>query len=350
MNKKDLDKSGAPRAKLKPSRAVLATSITGQSKKVLDKFLHELSAKFLLVAPQKDGDVLKIKPVKELADIDWSAEVPINTWKPYFLPQAEKIFNFTSGNIVENKADYPLVACVGMNTLDLKALALFDQVFGNDPYYQRRRQKVLVIGYSSDWPNDYKKYKVFSHDYEENILEHIPFDIFIATVKGGSMKVYSGSKVGQNILEKYGISNYRNVEFAGPIPESGQDKRMLLLKSKMEKSYGKKIWDDLGKLCIACGKCSIACPTCFCFDLEDASDATDSGRTRKWGNCFYDDFSKVAGGQKELDLVKQKIYFWYTHKFVRIPHEYGIPGCVGCNRCSRVCPVGIKINEVLKSL
>lgn len=320
------------------------------NKKDLDKFLQELSLKFSLLAPQKDGDVLRIKPIKVISDIDWSAEMPINTWKTAFLPQAEKLFDFVRGDSLENKIEYPYVACVGMNTLDLKARTLFDIVFGSDVYYQRRRQRTLVIGYSADWPNDYKKYKVFSHDYEENVLEHVAFDIFFGVAKNGTLKVFSGSKMGQDILEKYHIANYQNVEFVGAIPEAGQDKRMLLLKSKMEKTYGKKIWDELGKTCIACGKCSVACPTCFCFDLEDMSDVENPGRVRKWGNCFHNDFSLVAGGHKELDTVKQKIFFWYTHKFVRIPHEYGVPGCVGCNRCSRVCPVGIKIHEVLKQI
>ena len=44
-----------------------------------------------------------------------------------------------------------------------------------------------------------------------------------------------------------------------------------------------------------------------------------------------------------MDTVKKKIYFWYVHKFVRIPKEYKLPGCVSCGRCVKACPVGIDI-------
>ncbi|MFA4871966.1 MAG: 4Fe-4S dicluster domain-containing protein [Patescibacteria group bacterium] len=319
-------------------------------KKELENFLLQLSDRFFLFAPQREDDILKIKEVENIEDIAWSTEMPINSWKDIFLPPEERLFENVKNNLIESKTDYPPIACVGVHILDLKALTLFDQVFGPDSYYQKRRKRTILIGYSTDLSADYKKHKVFSHNFEEDILEHLAFDVFILKLKNGPLKIYSGSEKGQNILEKFSVSSYQNIEFAGPIAEKGPDKRMLLLKDKVDKSFNKKIWDELDKICLACGKCAIVCPTCFCFDFNDSANPESASRCRQWGNCFYNDFSKVAGGHKELDTVKQKIYFWYVHKFVRIPHEYNLPGCVSCNRCSQVCPVGIKISEVIKSI
>ena len=320
------------------------------NQKELNKFLSQLAESFFLFAPQREDDILKIKEVENIEDIVWSTEMPINSWKDIFLPPEERLFEKVKNNLIESKTDYPPLAGVGAHILDLKALTLLDQVFGPDSYYQKRRKRIILIGYSADLSADYKKHKVFSHNFEEDILEHLAFDVFILKLKNGQLKIYSGSESGQNILEKFGVSNYQNIEFAGPIAEKGPDKRMLLLKDRVDKSFNKKIWDELDKICLACGKCSIVCPTCFCFDFNDSANPESASRCRRWGNCFYNDFSRVAGGHKELDTVKQKIYFWYTHKFVRIPHEYNLPGCVSCNRCSKVCPVGIKINEVIKSI
>lgn len=306
-----------------------------------------------MFSPQKLGDDLQsgyeygIKKVERLDDIDWSGRMPYGSWKEILLPHHERLFDIVKGKLIAVKQKYPPIACLGMNILDLRALTLFEQVFENDITYQKRRQKILIIGYSTGLPDDYKRYKVSSH---EKALKNVVFDIFITKQKSGKLKIYAGSEKGQNKLEDYGISDYHNIEYGGPVPASGPSKKMLTLAKKMENSRDKKIWDELDKRCIACGKCVAACPTCFCFDMKDRDDPDDQSRVRKWGSCFYNDFSLVAGGHKDLDTVKKKIFFWYYHKFVRIPHQYSISGCVGCNRCTKACPVGIDIKKTLKAL
>ncbi len=319
---------------------------------VLKKLINNWLNDYFIFSPQKKGDVLKIKEVVDFYDIDWSGKLTEDPWKKFFLPAREKLFEIDKKNnqLKETIGQQPKIMCLGMNIVDLKALMLFDLVFGNDVYYQNRRDNTVVVGYSSDWPSEYKKFKVFSYNFEEDVLEHIHFDIFISGVKGNKIIFYSGSQLGRSILETAGIKDFKNVKFAGAIPEAGPDKRMLAIKEKIEKSDDHSLWDQLGKTCIACGKCSIACPTCFCFDFEDKMNPDNSRRDRVWGNCFYNDFSLVAGGHKELDSVKNKIYFWYLHKFLRIPHEYSIPGCVSCGRCTKVCPVGIDIAKNINKL
>lgn len=324
--------------------------------KSINNFLHNLSQDYFLFAPQKLGDDLKpgyelgIKEVKDIADIDWSGKVPYGNWKEVLLPHHERLFDIKKGRLIKVNSKYPLIACVAMHILDLKALTLFEQVFASDVYYQERRRNLLLIGYSTGLPDDYKKNKVFSHNWREDVLEHIVFDIFITRQLGGQLSFYSGSAKGQKILEKYGLKNYQHIEFAGPIAESGPDKRMTAIEKKMAESFNHPIWEELDKKCIACSKCTIACPTCFCFDLQDRNDPDDKSRSRKWSSCFNSDFTLVAGGQNDLETVKKKIFFWYFHKFVRIPKNYSLPGCVACNRCTLACPVGIDINKTIQAI
>lgn len=315
-----------------------------------DKFLKLLVEEYEVFAPQKSDGGLFVREVADVADIELTDNMPVNNWKRLLFADGEKVVDFKNGAVSEATPPICKIAALGVNVIDLRAITLFEHVFANYHYYQKKRANMLIVGYSDSWPIDYKKYKAFSHDFEKNVLEHLMFDVFVCRNAKGAFDFYTGSRAGQKFLEKCGIMDYYNIVYAGSSPKTPLDRKMLKLQDKVAKSFNKKVWNELGKICLACGKCSIACPTCYCFDLEDKSDPAVSGRVRKWGNCFYNDFSRQAGGAKPLDEVKEKIYFWYVHKFVRIPREYGMPGCVSCGRCSKVCPVGIKINEVLKRI
>lgn len=312
---------------------------------LIKSFTDNLFRDYFIMAPVYVDGRLLVAEAKTVGEVDWSGQLTENPWKEALLPQTEKLFDLNKDKLepVYNSGKQPPVACLGMNILDLKALTLYDLVFSNDIYYQNRLKKLMIIGFSHDWPGAYKKLKLFSHNFEQDVLEHVIFDIFIAQLKNGKIKFYSGSDKGRELLERYGVNDFDNIQFAGAIPEEGPDKRMTALQIKVEKSSNHSLWNNLDKICLACGKCTIACPTCFCFDFRDKIDPANARRDRVQGNCFYNDFSKVAGGHRELDTVKKKIYFWYFHKFVRIPREYEMPGCVSCGRCVKTCPVGIDI-------
>lgn len=320
----------------------------------LEKIAENWLKNHFIFAPSQMKGVLKIIEIKEVGQIDWSGALPLNSWKEFLLPHNERLFDIgksVKGDCLRpTVSQQPPVMLLAMNILDLKALMLFDLVFANDIYYQKRRENLIIVGYSSDWPNDYKKHKVFSHKFEKDVLEHIPFDVFIAGGKRSEPIFYSSSVKGRKLLDQAGITGYQNIQFAGAVAQAGPDKRMTDLQNKISKSEQHSLWEALDDICLACGKCSTVCPTCFCFDLIDRINPADPRRDRVRGNCFHNDFSKVAGGGKELNTVKKKIFFWYTHKFVRIPHQYQVPGCVSCGRCVKVCPVGIDIFKNIAKL
>jgi len=155
--------------------------------------------------------------------------------------------------------------------------------------------------------------------------------------------LYLWDKVFKNDPEYQSLRKKIKVKSKRP----GLSLRMQRIKKKMESWFNQKLWDDLGKKCIECGRCSLVCPTCFCFRFEDQASGT---RGRVLDSCFYHDFSEVAGGHRFLDSTARRIYFWYYHKFVRIPEQYNLPGCLECGRCIKACPVGIDIGKVLKEI
>lgn len=342
------------------------------------KFISYLIKNYQVYGPQEKGGQIFIKKLTNPEKVVLDKRLPFYSFKKFFLPKGETLFEYRGADLQDkSQKNIKKSALFGVNLLDLKAVLLYSKVFEKDPYYQTHRQNTLIIAHSFvPEPED----NIFEEKYEEDILKHLDFDIFLASFKnpstssryaglrsgnkssrlppersaeGAESKAYTlftGSLVGQKVLNDFGYRNYRHIQFSGP--KENSQKRMEVLRDKLKNHHNPKIWQELGKICIECGKCSIVCPTCFCFRIDDqpSLEKNQGFRQRSWDSCFYQEFSEVAGGAKFLKSTAERIHFWYYHKFARIPDEYSFMGCVGCRRCSKVCPVGIDIVEVLKKI
>ena len=145
-----------------------------------------------------------------------------------------------------------------------------------------------------------------------------------------------------------GMDEYDHIQFMGLVCDADPAMRN---KKNILATHNKKVWKEWGEKCLNCTKCTVVCPTCYCYELEHVSTGQNKGKVvRKWSSCFVSEFSEVAGGKQFLETSGDKIYNWYYHKHVRNHDELCIVGCVGCGRCDKVCPAGIKRLEVLNSL
>ncbi len=268
------------------------------NKTTLNKFIDHLKEVYTIYAPVKDGSELYVKEINDKSEIDFSNKIPVNTYKPVLLPKRDELFSYKKGKLQKTKISYEPECGFLMSIMDLKAVGLFHQVFEKDPYYQKKRQTNLLIGHAFFEGSGFKGH--LKERYEEDILEHIIFDILLVKSGTSTWKFFTGSVKGQQVLEEFGYSDFEHVEFAGLIPEKGVDPIMEKHRKQIVEA-SQKTWDHWGKICTACGKCAVNCPTCYCFNINDEPDTKEKGsgkRVRTWTTCFYNDFSEVGGGKK----------------------------------------------------
>ena len=92
-------------------------------------------------------------------------------------------------------------------------------------------------------------------------------------------------------------------------------------------------------LALGCGACAYACPSCHCFDMQDESNRKESVRYRNWDTCGLALFTLVHERwdnprSTETARWRQRV----MHKLSYMPQRFNLTACMGCGRCSRLCP------------
>ncbi|MFM1996697.1 MAG: Anaerobic sulfite reductase subunit [Planctomycetota bacterium] len=110
-------------------------------------------------------------------------------------------------------------------------------------------------------------------------------------------------------------------------------------------------WQDVAERCLACGNCTLVCPTCFCSSVHEVADlAGDHAvRERRWASCFSLDHAQMHGTNAR-PTVASRYRQWLTHKLAGWIDQFGTSGCTGCGRCITWCPVGIDLTAEVAAI
>ena len=106
------------------------------------------------------------------------------------------------------------------------------------------------------------------------------------------------------------------------------------------------IWDEYDKRCIKCGRCTLACPTCTCWSMQDvffSEDGKAGERRRVQTSCMFNDYTIVAGGGCFRQKAGERMRFKVLHKVMEFKNRAGFQMCVGCGRCDAICPEYISL-------
>ncbi len=266
----------------------------------------------------------------------------------YLFPNKETLLKFNVGKRpqFEPVLDTQPRALVGVHPDDVHAIQLLDEVFikaNPDPNYITRRKNTLIIAKDNLHPAA----KAFSPSMGTHIVTS-GFDLLLTNIRVGYV-VTTGSQRGQDLLFRYAsprdvtgeeialqkavrdeaIAKYQN---ALDVPK---ERLLKLLQDNYENPY----WEFRSKSCLSCGSCVMACPTCFCFDVQDEMELNlqEGERFRSWDGCILVDFAKVASGENFRHTKGSRFRHRILRKGKYILEKYGLVGCVGCGRCATAC-------------
>jgi ferredoxin len=257
---------------------------------------------------------------------------------------------------ITSKIDDKKRIIFGIRPCDVNALTILDKVFGGeyrDPYYFSRRKNTTIVAMTCTKPG----INCFCDSMGTGPSLSKDFDLLF-TELNDTYLVEVGTKKGEEILK----SKKGFFKEADEIKRDEKEKKIEAAKKRIKrhidpfeisrklKCVDDEVWRKLGERCIGCGGCSYICPTCHCFDVRDISVGESGRRLRYWDSCIFSGFTRMAGGVNPRETKESRMKQRYNCKFNYFFERYGMFGCVGCGRCTDVCPGNIKMVEFLKEL
>ncbi|MCK4485251.1 MAG: 4Fe-4S dicluster domain-containing protein [Desulfobacterales bacterium] len=359
-------------------------------------FLDSLKGSYRLYGPVRQGDMVNFMPLEEAAEIDLSFQNSHLSPKSLFLPQSERMFEYSldparddSHILKEVPGDYSPRAVIGIRPCDARAFRLVDVNFNTpkfcDPWWVRAREATTLVGLGCTRPCS----TCFCTSVGGGPFDETGLDVLL-TDTGEAFFAKILTEKGENLLKaantatlslearparpgatgKEGPQSF-NIPFwaRGGGQGGGED---LIQKaaaiqqaaagkvvSKVDTSrlaaldtlsfYEADFWDEVCFACINCGVCTYLCPTCWCFDIQDEIYGRSGVRMRNWDSCMFPLFTLHASGHNPRGQKIQRVRQRLMHKLKYYVDKYknGV-ACVGCGRCVQHCPVNIDIREVFR--
>lgn len=326
----------------------------------LEELVAGLSADYEVIGPvRKTSDSWVFAPIERPGDLALDFGATLLPPKKWFFPAEEPLMTFRveGSEVLDDSVEAPDRVLFGLHPCDVNGLLLMDNVFSGayeDPYYRARRDKTLIVGVSCKEAQSGCTCNAWGTD-----ESHWGFDLFLTDL-GDVYFVSVGTVKGAELLDRNvetrdvtvdDVTRFQEAmhRFKESFAEELDTEQLPLL---LDAKFDSPIWDELGARCLSCGACSMVCPTCYCFDVEDRLDAdgTTGTRVRVWDSCQFKEFAEVAHGHNFREARASRVKYRYYHKQWGYLSKFERVLCVGCGRCARACKAGINPTVVVKAL
>ncbi|MFO7632980.1 MAG: 4Fe-4S dicluster domain-containing protein [Caldilinea sp.] len=287
------------------------------------------------------------------------------SWKRFLSPPVRMLWQARKSDdgfeFVANGGPPPRYALIGVRACELHAIHRLDEIYAGgaviDDDYQDRRAAAFIVAVNCGKAGN----TCFCASLGSGPAVGPGYDLALTELLGEDayrFVIAVGSERGADVLADipHRAAAEAEIELAeGVVAETAQQMGRTLetagLKELLYRNVEHPHWDEVAERCLACGNCTMVCPTCFCFTIEDTTDLTGqvAERWRRTDSCFTTAFSFISSGSIRTS-AKARYRQWLTHKLAAWQDQFGSLGCVGCGRCITWCPVGIDITAEVAAL
>ena len=329
------------------------------TEKNINELLEKLiAAKTRVIAPVKKGDRTIFAEVTSTGEIVHDYMQTTLSAKEALFPRYEEILHYENKNqeiIINDERNRAVKTVVfGTRPCDGKSLTIMDAVFDGDyvdTFYQDKRNNTVVISLSCDSCDEYCFCTTVGSGPgdpagSDILLTELGTDRYLAEIitEKGTETI--------NLVRNNcnGATDSDKAEKSKHIADVAKAFNLEKLTANMKVSFEDDIFIKQSLRCIGCGVCSYACPSCTCFDIQDEYDGPRGIRLRCWDSCGFGHFTLHTSWHNPRHEQSKRWRQRIMHKFYYQPDTLNVTGCVGCGRCSRICPTNMIITNHLRSI
>jgi sulfhydrogenase subunit beta (sulfur reductase) len=331
------------------------------SKKDIASLLSLWSQQFTIFVPSIENGVATMAKWdgKDASFLDWYRNTVIPP-KASFLPTMEEMFHFQKDkegyHIQLPPSDERKQLIFGVRPCDARALAVLDKIFERDyedPYYLTRRKNAVLVGLGCTNPYE----SCFCTSLGISPAESNDVDLMLTDI-GDEFLVEEITDKGKELIAKTIEVKKASEEEEARAKEVKEAAYQKVTRKIDTKGIGDRLsacfddqdyWEKVAAKCISCGICTLLCPTCYCFDINDELVRQQGTRFRSWDSCAFSLYTKMPMENPRAEKWK-RVRNKVCHKYEFFPMTFDVIACTGCGRCIRLCPVNWDITQTLESV